>query len=72
MCHRFDPKAFGALLALYEHRTYLAGILWGLNSFDQWGVERGKVMAGKINSALAGTGEPGDETTDTLINYLNK
>ena len=33
----------GALIALYEHRAYLAGVLWGLNSFDQWGVELGKV-----------------------------
>ncbi len=48
----FGPKALGALIALYEHRTYAAGVLWGVNSFDQWGVEAGKTMAGRLKAAL--------------------
>ena len=53
LSHRsFGPEAFGALVALYEHRTYFAGRLWQLNPFDQWGVERGKTMAGRIRAAL--------------------
>ena len=70
ICPDFGPEAFGSLLSLYEHRTYLAGVLWGINSFDQWGVERGKVMAGKINAALAGNGETADIVTASLIAQL--
>ena len=69
-CTDFTPEAFGSLLALFEHRTYLAGILWGLNSFDQWGVERGKVMAGQINDALAGKSGVADPVTATLIGAI--
>ncbi len=58
----FDAHALGALIALYEHRTYLAGRLWGVNSFDQWGVERGKTMAGRIKAALM----PGAEAPDDV------
>ena len=58
-CQSFDAYQLGALIALFEHRTYLGGVLWGINSFDQWGVERGKTQAGAITSALSG------ETTAT-------
>lgn len=57
----------GSLIALFEHRTYLAGVLWGLNSFDQWGVERGKTMAGKLKGALGGEREAEDPVTAKLI-----
>ena len=70
LCKSFGPEAFGSLLALFEHRTYLAGVLWGLNSFDQWGVERGKVMAGQINASLAGGGAASDPVTSALIKTL--
>lgn len=70
ICSNFGPKAFGSLLALFEHRTYLAGVLWGLNSFDQWGVERGKVMAGQIDAALSGDRSSTDTVTETLINLI--
>ena len=43
-----SPPALGALLALYEHRTFVSGVVWGINSFDQWGVELGKVLAKDI------------------------
>lgn len=48
-----SPETFGALLALYEHRTFVEGTLWGLNSFDQWGVELGKTLASRLHSDLA-------------------
>ena len=64
----FGPAQLGALIALFEHRTYLAGILWGVNSFDQWGVERGKTMAGRIKSSL----QSGDATNDPVTAGLMK
>ena len=48
------PYELGRLLALYEHVTAVSGFLWGVNSFDQWGVELGKVMAKKVEAVLAG------------------
>lgn len=68
----FGPHAFGALLALYEHRTYLAGKLWGLNSFDQWGVERGKTLAGRLKPALLGKSAPKDAVTAALLSQLGE
>ncbi len=55
-----SPHSLGALLALYEHRAFVLGSLWGINSFDQWGVELGKRHAGAIEAALCGQ-PPGDE-----------
>ena len=48
------PEAVGRLLALYEHVTVVSGFVWGVNSFDQWGVELGKVMAKQAEAVLAG------------------
>lgn len=62
----FGPEALGALIALYEHRTYLAGCLWGINSFDQWGVERGKTMAGRLKAVLEGKAAAEDAVTARL------
>ncbi|MBL8346976.1 MAG: glucose-6-phosphate isomerase, partial [Rubrivivax sp.] len=42
------PRSLGALIALYEHRVWTSGALWGINSFDQWGVELGKALAGEL------------------------
>lgn len=66
----FDPAALGALIALYEHRTYFAGYLWGLNPFDQWGVERGKTMATRLKPALKGEANADDPVTAALIKTL--
>lgn len=49
---RLDAYAIGQLLALYEHRIAVSGFVWGINSFDQWGVELGKVLAGKVRKEL--------------------
>lgn len=59
------PEKLGSLIALYEHRTYLAGVLWGLNSFDQWGVERGKTMASRLKP-------DGEGSKDAVTNHLIK
>ncbi|MEO1323935.1 MAG: glucose-6-phosphate isomerase [Pseudomonadota bacterium] len=64
------PARLGSLIALYEHRTYLAGVLWEINSFDQWGVERGKTMATRLKPALRGEGEAADTATQRLISQL--
>ena len=49
---RLDPHTLGALIALYEHKIFVQGAIWGLNSFDQWGVELGKQLAKKIETEL--------------------
>ncbi|MFN4183567.1 MAG: glucose-6-phosphate isomerase [Hyphomonas sp.] len=66
----FGPEAFGALVALYEHRTYFAGQLWGLNPFDQWGVERGKTMAGRIKAVLKTPENAADPVTAALLKQI--
>jgi glucose-6-phosphate isomerase len=61
-----DPHNLGALIALYEHRTYVEGLLYGINSFDQWGVELGKTLAKPIARALVeGTALPDDADAST-------
>ena len=59
------PESVGALIALYEHRTFAAGVLWGINPFDQWGVELGKVLAEQLDKAIAGD-DPGQRDPSTL------
>lgn len=66
-----DPKSFGALIALYEHKTFVEGVIWDINSFDQWGVELGKEMANAILSELqGGAAKPHDPSTAALIDRL--
>lgn len=59
-----DPYHVGALIALYEHKVFVAATIWGINPFDQWGVELGKEMA---NALLAGKGGPADSSTEGLM-----
>jgi glucose-6-phosphate isomerase len=54
LLERLTPRALGALIALYEHRVWTSGALWGINSFDQWGVELGKALAGELLPRLEG------------------
>jgi glucose-6-phosphate isomerase len=65
------PQALGALIALYEHKTFVEGVLWRINSFDQWGVELGKTLAGRVLGELQG-GPAGahDPSTAALIEKL--
>jgi glucose-6-phosphate isomerase len=48
MLDRLTPRALGALIALYEHRVFVSGAIWGINSFDQWGVELGKALCSQL------------------------
>jgi glucose-6-phosphate isomerase len=63
------PYTLGALVALYEHKTFVQGVLWDVNSFDQWGVELGKVLAKNIEAELTGQPQPDrhDSSTNGLI-----
>jgi glucose-6-phosphate isomerase len=71
---KLDPKTLGALIALYEHKVFVQGVIWNLNSFDQWGVELGKQLAQKILPELAGTSDTTshDSSTNGLINYFRR
>jgi glucose-6-phosphate isomerase len=70
---RLTPTSLGALIALYEHRVFTSGALWGINSFDQWGVELGKAMCNDLLPRLAPAGAGGaglDGSTAGLIGRL--
>ena len=69
LADRLTPETLGALVALYEHQVLVAGTVWGINSFDQWGVELGKVLAVRIIPELVEPGrEPAhDSSTNALI-----
>ncbi|CAK0766795.1 glucose-6-phosphate isomerase [Gammaproteobacteria bacterium] len=71
LLQRLTPRTLGALLALYEHKVFVQGIIWNLNSFDQWGVELGKQLARTILTELQGTSPVTghDSSTNGLINY---
>jgi len=72
---RLTPEALGKLVALYEHKVFVQGTIWHINSFDQWGVELGKVLANRIVPELEAKGEPRlghDSSTDTLIRRYRK
>jgi glucose-6-phosphate isomerase len=60
MLDSLTPHSLGALIALYEHKVFLLGHLWGINAFDQWGVELGKVIAKQIYPSLANDKDAGD------------
>ena len=66
MFQRLDAFTLGRLIALYEHKVAVQGCLWGIDSYDQWGVELGKVLAGGIIPALQEEGQPGDHDPSTL------
>lgn len=71
LLERLTPQALGALIALYEHKTFVEGVLWQINSFDQWGVELGKTLATRILGELEG-GARGvhDPSTERLVARL--
>ena len=70
---RLDPASLGALLALNEHRVFVSGSIWGINSFDQWGVELGKVLARDIAPRLASGDASGlDASTAGLLQRLRQ
>ena len=63
---RLDPRTLGMLIALYEHKVFVQGVIWQINSFDQWGVELGKHLAPPIRKALDSTAEIGQHDSSTL------
>ena len=67
---RLDPYTLGMLLAVYEHKTFVEAAIWGINPFDQWGVELGKNLAGRIVGELAGENDhpSHDASTELLMN----
>jgi glucose-6-phosphate isomerase len=71
---KLTPKTLGSLIALYEHKIFTQGIVWGINSFDQWGVELGKQLAKAILPELEGVGKVSshDASTNGLINYYKE
>ncbi|MEJ2687379.1 MAG: glucose-6-phosphate isomerase, partial [Gammaproteobacteria bacterium] len=68
---KLTPRTLGSLIALYEHKIFVQGIVWNINSFDQWGVELGKALAKAILPELAGSEAVAshDSSTNGLINY---
>jgi glucose-6-phosphate isomerase len=68
---QLTPRALGALIALYEHRVFTSGALWGINSFDQWGVELGKALANQLLPRFASGETSGlDASTAALLARL--
>ena len=65
------PESLGALIALYEHSVYLQSVLWGINAFDQFGVELGKQVANTLLPALQGTAEADDPVTRALLTEIH-
>ena len=72
---RLDPRTLGALVALYEHSVFVQGVIWNIDSFDQWGVELGKVLAKQTASELEAKSQPDlqhDSSTNALITRYRK
>lgn len=71
LAEELTPFVLGSLIALYEHITFVQGVIWDINSFDQWGVELGKQQANDLAPAVTGAEQPnsGDTSTDALIQY---
>ena len=71
---KITPRSLGSLIALYEHKIFVQGVIWNIFSFDQWGVELGKVLAKNILSELEGDAEvtSHDSSTNALINAYKK
>ena len=75
LAERLTPETLGKLVALYEHYVFTQGVIWNINSFDQWGVELGKVLAQRIIPELESEAEPDlghDSSTNSLIHRYRK
>jgi glucose-6-phosphate isomerase len=75
MAPELTPSVLGQLVALYEHITFTQGVVWGIDSFDQWGVELGKQLAQQVTPAVAGDAEAlsgQDASTRSLIDYYRR
>ncbi len=75
LADRLTPKTLGTLVALYEHSVFTQGAIWNIDSFDQWGVELGKVLANRIIPELKSAAAPDlkhDSSTNSLIRRYRK
>lgn len=75
LAEQLDPETLGKLVALYEHSVFTQGVIWNIDSFDQWGVELGKVLAQRIIPELENSAEPvlnHDSSTNALIHWYRK
>jgi len=74
VCNKLTPFSLGALVAMYEHKIFVQGAIWGINSYDQWGVELGKVLAKRIQPELDAEFDDGkldhDSSTNGLIQFI--
>jgi len=71
---QLTPEVLGMIIALYEHRVFVEGVILGINSFDQWGVELGKALAQSLTPILEGvaSAEDKDSSTRSLISYVQR
>jgi glucose-6-phosphate isomerase len=71
---QLTPRTLGSLIAMYEHKIFVQGTIWNIFSFDQWGVELGKILANKILPELNTKEElkDHDSSTNGLINYFKR
>ena len=69
-----DPRTLGALLAMYEHKVFVQGCIWGINPYDQWGVVLGKTLAARVLEEIRDESEVSshDGSTNSLINHYKK
>jgi glucose-6-phosphate isomerase len=70
LAERLTPRTLGALVALYEHSVFVQGVIWNIDSFDQWGVELGKALATRTAAEIASIEDPllsHDSSTNALI-----
>ena len=75
LAEKLTPFVLGELVALYEHSVFTQGVIWGIDSFDQWGVELGKVLAKKVADELEADEEPDlahDSSTNALIRRFRR
>jgi len=69
---QLDPATLGALIALYEHKVFVQSVVWGVNAFDQWGVELGKQLAAAILPLVAGQGTAGTASLQATLDQLKR
>lgn len=72
LMEQLTPQSLGALIALYEHKVFVQGVIWGINSFDQWGVELGKQLAGRLLGQMDGESIPAADTDGSTAGLLRR
>ena len=74
MIPKLTPEALGQIIALYEHRVFVEGVILGINSFDQWGVELGKELATSLGPLVSGEAPADDKdaSTQALLGYVKR